>query len=356
LIAWSRVAVAGLLISLTVALVGILSLPYTMTSPVWLIDIEHESTWDVMLTEEDPIQDINLFTDFRFSIEYLRTNGSPITIELYSIREEGAIVSIRNVTEISGGPLVFLHSANPDINRCSLKREANDTSVTIQFAVVGHYVSTDIFYSWIHPFSLLGLGLAYFSLRKLSARRNYRSMVLVVLFAIIASALMTPLYLYFYNGDYHLITNQVSNDIEAMHFELNSSAPVKSLNVPIDVVTDTQWLRIEVYTQNASVLSRFVALNGSDVLILNNFTVAAPNCFGFDISDTNSADLILSLEMIGTESDIDVTFLTVVEVVEPQVDSGYPSALFRLGLVCLAIGIVCVLMPINVPTESLLRN
>ena len=73
----------------------------------------------------------------------------------------------------------------------------------------------------------------------------------------------------------------LSNDIETLHFELNSSAPAKSLNVPIDVVTDTQWLRIEVYTQNASVLSRFVALNGSDVLILNNFTVAAPNCFGF---------------------------------------------------------------------------
>ena len=350
--AWSRLVTAGLLISLTVGLVGVLSLPYTMISPVWLIDIEHEHTWDVMLTEQDPIHDIYLFTDVRLSIEYLRTNNSPITIELHSGREGGTIVSIRNVTEINGVPIVFLQSGEPDIIRCSLKREVNDTSVEVRSVVVGHYVSTDIFYSWIHPFSLLGLGLTYFSLKKLSARTNIRSMVLVALFAIFVSALMTPMYLYYYNGDYHTITKEKSEVLESQQFELNGSFPVKSIEVPIEVVTDTQWLRIGIFTQNASVLSRFVALNGSDVLILNNLAVAAPDYFGLDISETNSAELTLVLQTLDSEAEIAVTFLTMVKLIEPQEDSGFPSSLFYLGATFLAIGIICTLVPDKVLTKN----
>ena len=52
------------------------------------------------MTEQEPIYDIYLFTPSRLSIEYLWTNGTPITIELHSDREGGTIVSIGNVTEI----------------------------------------------------------------------------------------------------------------------------------------------------------------------------------------------------------------------------------------------------------------
>ncbi|MFW9886866.1 MAG: hypothetical protein ACFFER_01710 [Candidatus Thorarchaeota archaeon] len=351
--AWPRLVIAGLLIAVTVGLVGVLSLPYTMLSPVWLVDIEHEQTWDVMLTEQDPIHDIFLFGDLRLSIEYLRTNGSPITIELHSDREGGAIVSIRNVTEINGPPLIFLQSGEPDIIKCSLKRETNDTSVEVRSVVIGQYPSTDIFYSWIHPFSLLGLGLTYFSFRRLSARANFRSRVAIVLFAIIASALMTPMYLYFYNGDYHLITKEVSEDIENLHFELNSTTPEKSLDVPIDIITDSRWLRVEVYTQNASVKSQFVALNGSPVQTLNELAVAAPDYFGLDISETNSAEMTLVLQTLDSEAEIDVTFSAMGEVVEPQVNPDWPSTLSLLGGGVLTIGIVYVLVPAEVLTRKI---
>jgi len=351
LTAWARLVTAGLLILLTVGLVGVFSLPYTTISPVWLIDIEHEHTWDVMLTEQDPIHEIYLLTSSRLSIEYLRSNASPITIELLSFAEGGIIVSIGNVTEINGVPLVFLHSGEPDIIICSLKRQANDTFVEIRSVVSGQYVSTDIFYSWIHPFSLLGLGLTYLSLRKLSARSNNGRLILIVLFAIIASALMTPSYLYFYNGDYHLITKEVSEDIESLQFELNSSAPVKSLNLPVEVITNEQWLRIEVFTQNASVSSRIVSLNGSDVLTLNDLAVAAPNYFGLDISEANYAERTLAIEILDSEAEIEVKFLTMERVIEPQVDPAFPSSLSYLGGAFLTIGIVCVLAPSRVPTR-----
>ncbi|MFX1262122.1 MAG: hypothetical protein ACFFAZ_08555 [Promethearchaeota archaeon] len=351
--AWSRTVTAGLLIALTVGLVGVLSLPYTMLSPVWLVDIELEHTWDAMLTEQDPIYEIYMPTNARLSIEYLRSNASPITIELHSDVEGGTIVSIRNVTEINGVPLVFLPSGEPDIIICTLKREANDTFVEVRSAVVGQYVSTDIFYSWIHPFSLLGLGLTYFSFRKLSTRVMYRKLTLVVLFAIIASALMTPMYLYVYNGNYHLITKEVSEDIEYLHFELNSTIPEKALDVPIDIVTDTRWLRIEVYTQNASVKSQFVALNGSPVQTLNELAVAAPNYFGLDISETNSAEMALVLQTLDSEAEVDVTFLAMVEVIEPQVNSDTPSTLSLLGGGVLAIGIVYALVPAEVLTRKI---
>ena len=343
---------AGLLISLTVGLVGVFTLPYTTTSPVWLIDIEHEQTWDVMLTEQDPIHDIFLFGDLRLSIEYLRTNGSPITIELHSDREGGAIVSIRNVTEVSGPSLVFLQSGEPDIIKCSLKRETNDSLVEVRSVVVGQYPSTDIFYSWIHPFSLLGLGLTYFSFRKLSARANFRSRVAIVLFAIIASALMTPMYLYFYNGDCHPITKEKSENIESLHFELNSSAPEKSQDVPVDIITDTRWLRIEVYTQNESIMTQFVAMNGSPVQTLNELAVAAPNYFGLDISETNSAEMTLVLQTLDSEAEVDVTFSSMIEVIEPQVDPDWPSTLSLLGGGVLAIGIIYASVPVEVLTRS----
>lgn len=351
--AWPRTVTAGLLIALTVGLVGVLSLPYTMLSPVWLVDIELEHTWDAMLTEQDPVHEIYLLTHARLSIEYLRSNASPITIELHSDAEGGTIVSIRNVTEINEVPLVFLNSGEPDIIICSLKRKTNDTFVEVRSLVAGQYVSTDMFYSWIHPFSLLGIGLTYLSLRKLSARAKNRRMMLVALFAIIASALMTPLYLYFYNGDYHLITKEVSEDIEHLYFELNSTAPEKSLDVPIDIVTDTQWLRIEIYTQNASIMFQFVAMNGSPVQTLNELAVAAPNYFGLDVSEANSAEMALILQTLDSEAEISVTFSAMGEVVEPQVNPDWPSTLSLLGGGVLAIGIVYVLVPAEVLTRKI---
>ena len=345
LTAWSKAIAPGLLILLSIGLVGIFSLPFTTWNPAWLIDIEQENTWDVMLTEQDPIHDIYLFSDTRLSIEYLRTNGSPISIELNSDREGGKIVLIRNVTEISGIPVAFLSSGEPDIIRCSLKREANNTSVEIRSVVVGHYVSTDFFYTWIHPFSLLGLVLTYFSLKQLSARKKHRGIMLAMLFVIIASALMTPMYLYHYNGDYHPITKEKAEALESYQFELNSSFPTRSLDVPVDVVTDAQWLRIEVFTRNASVLSRFATMNGSDVLILSNLAVAAPNHFAFDIGETTSTGLTCIFQTFSSEAEINVTYSAMTKVVEPQVDSAFPTSLFYYGGACLGIGILIAMGP-----------
>ncbi|MFW9846657.1 MAG: hypothetical protein ACFFD6_07915 [Candidatus Thorarchaeota archaeon] len=348
---WSKAVTVILLILLTVGLIGILSLPHTMFSLHYLTDFEQDITRDVMLTEQEPVCDLYAWYADRITIEYLRTNESPITIELHSEREGGSIVSIRNVTEISGARLIFLLSDEPDITACFLKREVNDTSVAIQYVLFGHRPHSDVYYSWINPFSLLGFALTYISFRKLLASARIRSMMLALLFVIIASALMTPIYVYYYNGDYHLITKETSEGIESFHFELNSSTPAKSLIVPIETITENEWLRIEVFTQNASVLSRFTTSNGSDVLTLDNLEVAAPNYFGFDIVEADSAELTFTIQISESETEVDVRFLTMMEVVEPQVDSDYPSALFRLGLIFLATGILIASIPIGIPTK-----
>ena len=329
---------------LIIGLIGIFAAPFTQqygpSYPTYHISVFQE------LNDDSPMWEFAYPLADKIVIEALTTNDTPVTIKLYDTYfSEVPSTNIENITEIQN---IFLVGAGSETLGAPVIRVSHYSNQSVHISITSRMwviiPSTD--YISIGPsiFLFLAIPLVYFMYRYWGYRLKKNGYPLLFLI-ILSAVLMTPFFVYSYNGGASSLRH---DDIQETHphiFILDATNPHQEFPISVNTTATDTFVRIaEIETNSASVSITVDSNEDSRSIHLSNITVTLTSQLQIELPRGNFTEFTLQFDWIGQNASISFTIETVTDIWVPWID---PVPYYQAGLAGLVAMVISLVIPRN---------
>lgn len=289
-----------------------------------LYPISHVSDYDeyFILCDEYPVYEFEYWFVNKIAMVELTTNGSPVTIRLYSdYNHEYPSAIIQNVTEIQDVILIGIGETGYREPVFHITRFGNESvECTVKFRLWWEYISTDIIALRPSPFLVLAIPLPFFLYKNRGTRPDARGYA-TILILLISALLISQLLIFKYNYRDAPLRHELVQEVYPYQFRLNESNPFIEFNESIELSDSDSWIRIGNISTNEELVGITIipegAIEGVEFETITNMT---SNPLGFELPSENLTEFTIQLRRIAQDTVIELSIETVGEVWLPAVD------------------------------------